>query len=162
VARLRQRDVEEGDEGRYLFHPHDQAGLRAYLAATAGRARQAMGAGTILVVDDDVAITTLLRDAFEDAGYTVATAVGAAMLEMARAVRPDLILLDIVMPEIDGAELSRLLSADPLTRDIPLIAVSGLGASTLAWVTMPVDERLPKPFDLDRLLTLVARVAAAH
>ncbi len=94
MARLRQRDVEEGDEGRYLFHPHDQAGLRAYLAATAGRARQAMGAGTILVVDNDVVITTLLRDAFEDAGYTVATAVGAATFEMARAVCPDLILLD--------------------------------------------------------------------
>ena len=84
-----------------------------------------MTSGLVLVVDDDQAFVELLACALQDAGYEVVTASDGAALHVARERQPNVILLDLVMPVIDGVEVSRRLGADPTTAHIPIIAMSG-------------------------------------
>lgn len=78
----------------------------------------------VLVVDDDASITEVIRAAMEDEGYRVLTAVDGGALPLAHTQRPDVILLDLHMPAMDGAEVSRRLRADPATAHIPIIVMS--------------------------------------
>jgi CheY-like chemotaxis protein len=106
----------------------------------------------ILVVDDDPDIVELLRRLLRDVGYEVATASGDAALSLARARQPRVILLDLLMPGMDGAEVSRRLRTDPATAHIPIIALS----ATPQWLpALPVSDRLTKPFKLGHLLAKV-------
>jgi CheY-like chemotaxis protein len=106
----------------------------------------------ILVVDDDPDIVEVLRCLLHDAGYEVATADGDTALSLAHARQPRLILLDILMPDMDGVEVSRHLQADPATAQIPIIALS----ATPQWLpALPVSDRLTKPFKLAHLLAKV-------
>jgi two-component system alkaline phosphatase synthesis response regulator PhoP len=116
-----------------------------------------MARARVLVVDDDRAIVTVLQAALEDEGYEVLTAVNGGALPIARQQQPHLILLDIMMPGMDGVEVSRQLRADPATERIPIVAMSA--ATTLARLAdqMPIDDRLAKPFDIDAIYGLVAR-----
>jgi CheY-like chemotaxis protein len=76
----------------------------------------------ILVVDDEEDTRTLLCTLLESEGYGVETAAdGEAALERVQATRPDLILLDIMMPQMDGLEVCDHLRFDPATRDVPII-----------------------------------------
>jgi CheY-like chemotaxis protein len=114
-------------------------------------------APTVLVVDDDEAIRDVLRCALEEEGYQVLTAVDGEVLPLARDRRPDLILLDVDLPVMDGVEVGRRLRADPATALIPIIGMSTddqLDESTLA---LPMDGHLPKPFHLPELYDLAAR-----
>lgn len=117
-----------------------------------------MASGTaVLVVDDDAAIRDMVTMALQDEGYEVVTAVGAQALAIARALSPAVILLDIMMPDMDGIEVSRRLRADPATRNIPIIAMSATTVLSETASAMRADERLPKPFELEQLSDLVAR-----
>ena len=112
----------------------------------------------ILVVDDDPDIVEVLRCLLHDAGYEVATADDGAALPLAHERQPHLILLDILMPGMDGVEVSRRLRADPATAHIPIIALS----ATPQWLpALPVNDRLTKPFKLVDLLAKVAYWARA-
>lgn len=117
----------------------------------------------ILVVDDDRAIQALLDEALAFEGYDVVCAAnGAQGIELAHAEQPDVILMDIMMPCLDGAEATRQLKADPLTRHIPVIAMSA-GATLLLHATeLPADAALGKPFDLAVLLANVAMYLEAE
>ena len=84
-----------------------------------------MAGERILVVDDDPDIVELLRCVLHDAGYEVAIADGGAALSLARARHPHLILLDLLMPSMDGLEVMQRLRDDPATAHIPIIALSG-------------------------------------
>lgn len=112
----------------------------------------------ILVVDDDPSIVTFLQDALADEGYHVMQAVGGASLLVAQTMHPAVILLDIMMPGMDGVEVSRRLRIDPATADIPIIAMSAV-ADRGAMAALPVDGQLPKPFELDQLYDMVGRWA---
>ena len=80
---------------------------------------------TVLVVDDDPVIQTLLQVNFEMEGYTVVEAVdGVEGLARARADLPDVVVLDIMMPKMNGLEVASALKADPATADIPVILLS--------------------------------------
>ena len=119
-----------------------------------------MGKATVLVVDDDEAIIEVIRAALEDEGYGVLTAVNGAALALAHDRQPDLILLDIMMPDMDGVEVSRRLRADPATASIPIVAMSAHSRLRATVDTMSADDRLPKPFALLDLYATVARWAA--
>ena len=85
----------------------------------------------VLVADDDrllrtAAVTTLRRGGFE----VLAAADGEEAVALARAERPDLILLDLVMPRVDGFAALRRIKDDPTTREIPVIVLSNLGAES--------------------------------
>lgn len=85
-------------------------------------------AGTVMIVDDAPANLALLSDALEEAGYRVLVATdGPSALEQLCCVRPDVILLDGVMPGMDGFEACRRMKLDPATRDIPIIFMTALG-----------------------------------
>jgi CheY-like chemotaxis protein len=112
---------------------------------------------TVLVVDDDPLITAFLRAALESEGYRVSTAVDGAALRVAHEVQPALILLDIMMPGMDGVEVSRRLRADPATAHIPIVVISAVGHLHALAAEMPVNDRLGKPVKLDDLYRVVER-----
>ncbi len=116
-----------------------------------------MAKGTILVVDDDPFIVEFLETALEDEGYLVLATFNGGALPLARDSHPDVILLDIMMPGMDGVEVSRRLRADPVTAGIPIIVMSAQDRLRTTSALMQIDDRLPKPFDLDRLYATVAR-----
>ena len=111
---------------------------------------------TILVVDDDPHIQSFLALALEDEGYRVLVASDGESLELARVEQPDLILLDVLMPAMDGVVVSRHLRADPTTLAIPIVAMSAHRSRRDA-PGMLVDAWLAKPFDLEQLYQVVAR-----
>ncbi len=116
--------------------------------------------GTVLVVDDDPSIIDFLETALEEEGYLV-LASGAASLRMAHDVHPDVILLDLNMPDMDGVEVSQRLRADPVTAAIPIVVMSAREHLRTTGPLMAVNDRLPKPFELARLYEMVARWTAA-
>ena len=94
------------------------------------------------------------------AGWEVLTAAGGAeALELAARHRPDAVLLDLMMPDMDGLTTFRHLRADPATRDIPVILVTAKAqvGDRQAWDGLPVAGVISKPFDP---MTLAADVAA--
>jgi CheY-like chemotaxis protein len=115
-----------------------------------------MSKGTVLVVDDDPSIVEFLTQALEDEEYRVVTSVDGASLPLARETQPDVILLDIMMPGMDGIEVSQRLRQDPGTADIPIVVMSARDRLRDTTRVMDVDGRLPKPFDLDFLYATVA------
>jgi CheY-like chemotaxis protein len=115
----------------------------------------------ILVVEDDGATRDLLRMSLELEGYTVALAPnGAEGWRQLRSAAPQLLLLDIMMPEMDGAELLGRIRGDPLLSRLPVIVISAFGAMASAAASL-AQEYVPKPFDLDVLLSTIARYCAA-
>jgi CheY-like chemotaxis protein len=83
--------------------------------------------------------------------------VNGAAIPLARQAQPRVILLDIMMPGMDGVEVSKRLRADPATADIPIVVMSATSNLTAMAGRMAVDDRLPKPFDLDDVTAVVAR-----
>jgi CheY-like chemotaxis protein len=113
---------------------------------------------TVLVVDDDPAVAGFIEEALTREGYRVATTVGAQTLRLAVTLHPDVILLDILMPGMDGIEVSQGLRANPATAEIPIVAISG-DAVRINSLLLPVNDQLSKPFALEDLLSVVARWA---
>jgi CheY-like chemotaxis protein len=112
---------------------------------------------TILIVDDDPDLIEVLDLALTDAGYRVAAAQAAEAVRVAGAVQPDLILLDLVMPGLDGAQVCRALRAEPRTAAIPIVLMSVYGPLAERARALPITAQLPKPFDLEALRATVAR-----
>jgi two-component system cell cycle response regulator DivK len=117
----------------------------------------------ILVVEDQEDNRRILRDLLGSAGFEVIEAVtGAEGVRSARAQRPDLILMDIQLPELDGHEATRLIKADPDLRSIPIVvvtsyALSGDEAKALA---AGADAYVTKPFSPRQLLAKVRELMA--
>ena len=120
-----------------------------------------MTMSSVLVVDDDPAIVELVQTALEDEGYEVYAAVNGEALQLAAEQHPDVILLDIMMPIMDGVEVSRRLRADPRTAAIPIIAMSAHGRLQATGSAMQANDKLAKPFKLSNLYSAVARWAPA-
>jgi CheY-like chemotaxis protein len=117
----------------------------------------------ILVVDDSELNLELLSDVLEAAGYTVEPArSGEECLEMARRAPPDLILLDIGLPGMDGHAAVRELKADPRTRHVPAIAVTAFAMAGDAEraAESGFDGYLTKPIETRTVRALVAQTLA--
>jgi two-component system alkaline phosphatase synthesis response regulator PhoP len=114
-----------------------------------------MAKGKILVVDDEIYIVHILDFSLGMEGYEVLTALdGEQALEKARAEHPDLIVLDIMMPKLDGYETCKMLKADAATRDIPVILLSAKGRNVDQKVGFEVgaDDYITKPFSPRKLV----------
>src|SRR3982751_1591760 len=99
--------------------------LRETLSVGGSPSISAMSGPTVLVVDDDPVIVKLLQVNFEMEGYHVITAGdGEEGLRRAREDRPDVMLLDVMMPKMNGLQVAELLKADATTRPIPIILLS--------------------------------------
>jgi signal transduction histidine kinase/DNA-binding response OmpR family regulator len=110
---------------------------------------------TILVVDDDDSIRSLLHQELSEAGYLVEEATnGKEALECIRKSRPDLIILDVMMPEMNGFDVAAILKNDPQTMDIPIIVLSIVQDKARGY-RIGVDRYLTKPIDTAQLFTEV-------
>jgi CheY-like chemotaxis protein/anti-sigma regulatory factor (Ser/Thr protein kinase) len=116
------------------------------------------GKPTVLVIEDDSAARELLRLHLEGAGYSVlATGSGRQGLAWVAEVRPDAVLLDIVLPDIDGWEILQHLKADPQTRAIPVMVVSVVDNRQLGLALGAVDYFV-KPIAREPLLQAIGRL----
>jgi twitching motility two-component system response regulator PilH len=130
-------------------------------AQTPGKDNHPSKDATVLVVDDSRTMVHALRIFLESAGYfTIGALDGVQGLQAARLRRPDLILMDIVMPNMNGFEATRRLSRDPATSRIPVVIVSGSERATdRAWgMRMGARGYLAKPIKKESLLTTVDTV----
>ena len=115
---------------------------------------------TILIVEDDQKNMTLFRDLLQVSGYKTAEATdGKQGVQLAKATNPDLILMDIQMPEMDGLEATRILKAEATTSNIPVIALSSHAMKGDEEKTLQAgfDGYLAKPVDIKELLKAVAK-----
>ena len=121
-----------------------------------------MGKKKILIVDDDKDVLSVLEKRLTVEKYSVITANnGQDAIILAKAQRPDLIMLDIIMPDIDGAEVAGKLREDPETRNIPVIF--------LTCMLTPEEEKqkrhhvagnifIAKPYDIKELLSEIKKI----
>jgi two-component system alkaline phosphatase synthesis response regulator PhoP len=126
-----------------------------------------MAKGKILVVDDEVYIVHILDFSLGMEGYEVVTALdGEQAIEQAHTERPDLIVLDIMMPKLDGYETCKMLKADPQTRNIPVILLSAKGRNVDQKIGFDVgaDDYITKPFSprklVERINALLGQVGS--
>ena len=114
-----------------------------------------MAKGKILVVDDEVNITQILEFSIGAEGYEVVTAAnGEEAIDKARREQPDLIILDVMMPKIDGYEACRILKANPLTKGIPvvLLAAKGRDIDKRLGYEVGATDYIIKPFSPNKLI----------
>ena len=114
----------------------------------------------IVVADDEPDVRELIACRLSRSGYEVVEATdGAEALRLALAEPPDLVVLDVMMPKLDGYELTRRLRADPATRRVPVILLTARAqeADVSQGFAAGADDYLRKPFNPDEL---VARVRA--
>jgi CheY-like chemotaxis protein len=116
---------------------------------------------TILVVDDDPEIVTMLSTRLESRGYRVVTASnGKEALAEAKRRRPDLMILDVMMPGKNGWEVARALKQDPITEPIKVIMLTAIGEQVNE-LTSPLygaDAHFDKPFDFGELEASIAKL----
>jgi signal transduction histidine kinase/CheY-like chemotaxis protein/PAS domain-containing protein len=131
------------------------------------RARAAQGVtaptrGTVLIVDDEQATRDLLDGELSNAGYDVLHAAGGREgLKLAKEARPDVITLDIIMPDLDGWSVLKAIKADPEMCDIPVILVTIMRDRDLGFALGAADY-ITKPLDREVLLRVLGRHARAH
>jgi CheY-like chemotaxis protein/phosphoribosyl 1,2-cyclic phosphodiesterase len=144
-------------EGRELQIDARRPSSRALAPAVRSSHRRAPHETTILLVDDDPDVIDLLKETLADEGYKLLSANdGEAALVLARSQRPDVVVLDWIMPKRDGLSVCRALRADPDPRlaDIPVILITGRAdaADTAAGFAAGVTDYLTKPFKPSHLL----------
>ena len=123
-----------------------------------------MSQGKVLVVDDELEVRQVLQEFLSSRGYDVTTASGGAeAVAMVETVKPDLVLLDVAMPDMDGVEtLKRIVAIEPALAVIMVTANADIGTTSKLLGLGAVDY-VPKPFDLDYLDQAVStQVTAAQ
>jgi two-component system phosphate regulon response regulator PhoB len=120
-----------------------------------------MAGETVLVVEDEPDVLEVVRYNLTREGFKVLTAMrGDVAVQVAQAKAPDLVILDLMLPEVDGFEVCRRLRGDPRTRTIPVIMLTAKGEESdmVAGLELGADDYIPKPFSVR---VLMARVRAA-
>jgi DNA-binding response OmpR family regulator len=115
-------------------------------------------AATVLIVEDEADLASLLSDVLKEAGYEVVLTTGQSAVQQAGEVKPALILMDYVMPGINGAAVVAQMRETLKVKLPPLVLVSGRPEVKRLADEVGADAFLYKPFDVDDLLTLVARL----
>ena len=125
------------------------------------------GVTHILIVDDDPTIVQMLSDILTDEGYEVATATQSLRaFDRAKEAQPDLILMDIMMPYLDGLDQIKLFSLDDDLKDVPIIVITAkaraldpLGSEDLK--ALRIVDYLYKPFEIAELLDKIKKALGA-
>ena len=113
---------------------------------------------TILIVEDEPKNMTLTKDILKISGYETIEAVdGRQGVEKAKSARPDLILMDIMMPKMDGYAACREIKADPATKNIPVIMLTAVGYDLNKRLAkqMGADGYVTKPFSRQQLVDAI-------
>ncbi len=115
----------------------------------------------ILVIDDSLTILAVMRKMLAQNNYVSLEAADAEKgIEMARTEKPDLIFLDIVLPGMNGFAALRILRRDPITKDIPIIMISGNAEATEQFYAQRIgaDDFMKKPFSRPELFARIERL----
>lgn len=116
-----------------------------------------MKEGRVLVVDDEPMLRETLGNMLSDEGYVVDLAVdGEAALESVHAVRPDAILLDLMMPGMNGRQFLQALRDEPAYADVPVLIMTAVHGLEVNLANVGASELVEKPFDVEDLLNKVA------
>jgi len=106
----------------------------------------------VLVADDESAITALVAEMLRFSGFRVVQANGGAQaITLARSERPDLILLDVMMPDLDGRDACEVIKMDESLRGTPVILFSSADERDIHWAGAGADGFLQKPFSIRAL-----------
>lgn len=123
----------------------------------------------ILVIDDERVMTQLLKVELEKEGYKVSVAYdGKSGLEKIKIDSPDLVILDVIMPTLDGYRVLKILKEDPATKNIPVImlTVKGFDEEIQKGLDLGADEYMPKPFHpgllIKRIKNIIELKRGAH
>jgi CheY-like chemotaxis protein len=151
------RESHTGDQ------PAPVSGSRLDAESSAPHERGSEGASTcVLIAEDHHDSREALRSLLEVYGYRVHTAVdGREAVDKALSLRPDLILMDIMMPHIDGFEATRRLRSLPEFRQVPIIALTAMEGARDMVMSAGCDDYLSKPIDVRTFLDRVRRWAEA-
>ena len=130
------------------------------------RTREIHGVSRILIVDDDPTIVQMLSDILTDEGYEVATATQSLRaFDRAKEAHPDLILMDIMMPYLDGLDQIKLFSLDDDLKDVPIIVITAK-AHALDGIedlrALRIVDYLYKPFEISVLLEKIRSAISAR
>ncbi len=110
----------------------------------------------ILIVDDDPQVTTLLKRYLSPRNYEVTTInQSSKTIQTANLMRPDLFILDLMMPPPDGFELCRMLRADPGFAQTPILIITAMDISNSKATSFGANDYLAKPFNLDEVITRI-------
>ena len=112
----------------------------------------------VVVADDDPDIVDILTFNLTTAGYDVETASdGAEAFDLVSATLPDLVVLDVMMPKMDGLEVLAALKGEEATREIPVVMLTAKASDSDQWAGWEAgaDYYITKPFDLDELLRFI-------
>lgn len=122
-----------------------------------------MNSGRILIVEDEPALMRGLKDAFEDAGFQVLCAAdGQKGLELAIDAHPDLILLDIMLPKVNGYEICRAVRGEALEMPIIMLTAKGQEEDIILGLNLGADDYVTKPFKLGELLARAKAFLRRH
>ena len=119
--------------------------------------------GKILIVDDEAHIRQLVNNTLGKDYNVIEASNGEEAMNIALSQKPDLILMDIVMPKVDGYSACSQIKADQATKEIPVIMVTGLSFTLNEKVAkdMGADGYITKPFNLENLLTIAEQYVSA-
>ena len=144
-----------GKGSTFIIRFPDQAAAPAAMEQPAPAVAAADGRATVLVVDDDASVRSLLAKTLEKEGYRViAAGDGVEALALAREHRPQAITLDVLMPKMDGWRALKEFKADATLRDIPVIMVTVLNERGMA-IPLGAADFVTKPVDRQRLATIL-------
>jgi two-component system phosphate regulon response regulator PhoB len=118
--------------------------------------------GLVLIVDDERDLRTLLDFNLRQAGYQTAhAATGAEALARARSAQPQVVVLDLNLPDVSGTDVCRLLKADPQTRAIPILMLTARGSESdrIEGLELGADDYVAKPFSVREVVLRVEAVA---
>ena len=111
-----------------------------------------MNPKTVLICDDDEGIVDVATIILNDAGFNVIPVTSSlSVVDTVNKVKPDIILLDLWMPDLSGEELTKKLKSDPQTASIPIILVSASRDTEQIAVKAGANDFIKKPFDIDEL-----------
>ena len=153
---MRSSDSARSSKGGTGGNPTPAPGM-----AAAGLGSGTKGRKTVLVVDDERDLVDLISYNLQRNGYTVIPVQnGAEALETAQRDKPDLVLLDLMLPGMDGTEVARRLKADPATSGIPIVMLTAKGEETdvVVGLTLGADDYVTKPFSMKILLARINNV----
>jgi CheY-like chemotaxis protein len=112
----------------------------------------------IMIVDDDLSILDALKVAVELKGYSVTTlSTGEGVDERMREVKPDLLLLDVLLSGLDGRDIAYGIKKDPVLREIPIIMLSASPSTDRSARDFGADDFIAKPFELDQLYSAIEK-----
>lgn len=113
----------------------------------------------ILIADDEEAVRFVIKCALEDEGYEVITAGdGYEAINLTREEIPDLVILDINMPEISGLEVTRMIRKEKITKNIPVFISTGIEDIKSEFSGLDIQYFIPKPYDAGILMEKIKKI----